>query len=217
MALKHWIKQIVCMNVRCMNVRLQACNSGGHCDAVPWLICLYDSGLGFYAAEHKIQIWASATGSCRTGHRGVHALTHINAERRACTNRLRTREESSPSYATVWSRVVLQVAASGAASLCGGAWAGLGEGLPQGEEDWQASLPEVQAQLGLLVLLASGAAGGGHRTAEGSEEERGGMRTSPGFSTIRVARVCGLLSDRPDWTCIGRSVLRARLIQQPEG
>jgi len=101
MALKHWIKQIVCMNVR-----LQACSSGGHCDAVPWLICLYDSGLGFYAAEHKIQIWASATGSCRTGHRGVHALTHINAERRACTNRLRTREESSPSYATVWSRVV---------------------------------------------------------------------------------------------------------------
>ena len=39
-------------------------------------------------------------------------MTHINAERRACTNRLRTREESSPSYATVWSRVVLQVAAS---------------------------------------------------------------------------------------------------------
>jgi len=39
-------------------------------------------------------------------------LTHINAERRACTNRLRTREESSPSYATVWSRVVLQVAAA---------------------------------------------------------------------------------------------------------
>jgi hypothetical protein len=88
--------------------RLQACSSGGHRDVILALVPPLE------VAEQMSRL-----------------STHINAERRACTNRLRTREESSPSYATP---------ASSGPELCF-RW----------RRQVQASLPEVQGQLGPLV------------------------------------------------------------------